>query len=247
MQKRAVRYSLLDSLRGIALFNMIAYHLIYDLVYIFGISIDWYQGTGRYIWQQSICCTFIFLSGICWCLGRNPIKRGLITSACGLVITFITALFMPKEIVLFGILTCLGLCTLLMALVNPVIRRIPAWAGLLGSGLLFLITRNINSGFLGFGQFNLLALPALFYKIRLLTPVGFPFAGFYSSDYFPLFPWFFLFSCGYFTWRLICKKSSITAFLTRPIPFFHLVGQQSLPIYLLHQPLIMLGLTLFLR
>ena len=51
---------------------MIAYHACWDLVYLFHADWDWYRGTGAYIWQQSICWTFILLSGFCFSLGRRP-------------------------------------------------------------------------------------------------------------------------------------------------------------------------------
>ena len=61
-----LRSSTLDSLRGLTLFSMIAYHLCWDLVYLRGLPWAWYNGFWAYIWQQSICCTFILLSGYCW-------------------------------------------------------------------------------------------------------------------------------------------------------------------------------------
>ena len=47
------RFGMLDGLRGFALANMIIYHTLYDIVYIFGHPMAWYQGTAGYLWQQS--------------------------------------------------------------------------------------------------------------------------------------------------------------------------------------------------
>ena len=58
-----VRYAGLDTLRGVTLVSMMAYHACWDLVYIFGMDWDWYGSFGAYLWQQSICWTFILLSG----------------------------------------------------------------------------------------------------------------------------------------------------------------------------------------
>ena len=77
-----LRSGTLDSLRGLTLFSMIAYHLCWDLVYLRGLPWAWYNGFWAYIWQQSICCTFILLSGYCWQMGRHPLRRGLM-SFCG--------------------------------------------------------------------------------------------------------------------------------------------------------------------
>lgn len=59
MNANAIRFrsGTLDSLRGLTLFSMIAYHLCWDLVYLRGLPWAWYNGFWAYIWQQSICCT----------------------------------------------------------------------------------------------------------------------------------------------------------------------------------------------
>ena len=88
MQKQ--RYWLLDSLRGLAIINMIAYHLMWDLVYIYGVKAIWYMSEGAYIWQQAICHTFILLSGFCFSLGRKHLRRGLTVFAVGCVISLVT-------------------------------------------------------------------------------------------------------------------------------------------------------------
>ena len=72
------RLDLLDSIRGATLLSMAAYHTVWDLVYLFGVQWDWYKGGLGFLWQQSICWTFIFLSGFCWPLGRRPLKRCLL-------------------------------------------------------------------------------------------------------------------------------------------------------------------------
>ena len=69
------RSGTLDSLRGLTLFSMIAYHLCWDLVYLRGLPWAWYNGFWAYIWQQSICCTFILLSGYC-CQASRHLSAG---------------------------------------------------------------------------------------------------------------------------------------------------------------------------
>ena len=55
---------------------MIVYHACWDLVYLYRLDWDWYRSFWAYAWQQSICCTFILLSGYCWQMGRHPLRRG---------------------------------------------------------------------------------------------------------------------------------------------------------------------------
>lgn len=234
------RYERLDFIRGTALLNMIAYHLIWDLVYIYRLDWGWYRSAGAYAWQQGICWTFIFLSGLCLPLGRHAIKRGLIVSACGIAITVVTLFAMPQNRVVFGVLTLIGCCMLIVGLSDSRLRKVPPLAGAVGSAVLFGLTRNVNQGCLGFERFEILALPDGWYRDLVTAFLGFPSAGFYSTDYFSLFPWMFLFLAGYFTFLSLDGRQKTGIF--RGSLFFPVewLGRHSLWIYMLHQPLIYL-------
>ena len=97
----------------------------------------------------------------------------------------------------------------------------------------------MDSGWLGLGPFRLM-LPTWLYSTRLLTPLGFPYPGFRSSDYFPMLPWFFLYLCGYFLGGVFADHPRWQRPLTRSLPVLDAIGRKALPIYLLHQPLCML-------
>ena len=60
-QIKKTRYALLDSLRGLLLLEMIVYHYLWDLVYLFEQELPWFHDDLFYWWQQSICWRFIFL------------------------------------------------------------------------------------------------------------------------------------------------------------------------------------------
>ena len=79
------RQYLLDGLRGLTLISMILYHGMFDLLEIYGVHVSWFWRLPGIIWQQSICWSFIILSGFCWNLSRNPVKNGLVVSVgkCG--------------------------------------------------------------------------------------------------------------------------------------------------------------------
>lgn len=232
-------YGLLDTVRGVCILSMVAYHGMYDLVDIFGLPSAWYTGLPGYIWQQSICWTFILLSGMCWQLSRRHVKRGLLLVGCGAAITLITWLVMPSQRILYGVLNLLGLSALLLIPLDKVFRKIPAWAGLGGALLLFALTKNVSRGSLGFEGLVLCRPPRWLYATDLLAVVGFPSPSFWSTDYFPLLPWFFLFCAGYFLWSLLDKSPRAKELLRpglRPLSF---LGRHSLVIYLIHQPALM--------
>lgn len=232
-------YGLLDTVRGVCILSMVAYHGMYDLVDIFGLPSAWYTGLPGYIWQQSICWTFILLSGMCWQLSRRHVKRGVLLVGCGAAITLITWLVMPSQRILYGVLNLLGLSALLLIPLDKVFRKIPAWAGLGGALLLFALTKNVSRGSLGFEGLVLCRPPRWLYATDLLAVVGFPSPSFWSTDYFPLLPWFFLFCAGYFLWSLLDKSPRAKELLRpglRPLSF---LGRHSLVIYLIHQPALM--------
>lgn len=237
-QKRP-RLHLLDALRGFALINMIAYHGLWDLVYLFGVDLDWYVGLPGYLWQQSICWLFFLLSGFCLPFGRNPLRRGLTVFAGGAVVMAVTALFMPESRVLFGVLTCLGSSMILMAPLGKLLKKAdPAWAAA-GFFALFLLTRNVPAGSLGFENLVLCHLPAALYRNHLTAYLGFPHPGFFSTDYFSLIPWFFLYGTGYFLNGCLSRAGLTEKLFARgQLPVLNWAGRHSLILYLLHQPVL---------
>ena len=114
----AGRIAALDILRGVTILSMIAYHTCWDLVYIAGKDWPWYRGTGAFLWQQSICWTFILLAGFCAALGKRTLRRGLTVFACGVIVSLATLLVMPEAPIIYGILTLHGSSMILVALMQ---------------------------------------------------------------------------------------------------------------------------------
>jgi len=122
------------------------------------------------------------------------------------------------------VLHCLGVCMLLW----PIFRKLPHWAlALLGLCLAII-------------GLYLLGRPGL--PFPYLMPLGLPWSGFSSSDYFPLLPYFGFFLIGCALGRSVYRKKqsllpkvNANFFLIR---FLTLCGKHSLWIYLLHQPLL---------
>ena len=237
-RQKAGRLAGLDTIRGITLLSMMFYHTCWDLVFLFGKKIPGYSGFGGYVWQQSICWTFILLAGFCWSLGSHHLKRGLIVFGSGILITFVTLLVMPESRVIFGVLTLIGSCMLLLIPMEKLLLKLRAEIGLVGSFLLFLLFRNVNTGYLGSGNWNILKLPDGFYENLFTTYLGFPQKGFFSADYFSLLPWFFLFLTGFYLYQLVQKNHMMEKLFSWRVPGFDVIGRHSLLIYLLHQPVV---------
>ena len=177
-------------------------------------------------------------------------KRGLIVLAAGILITIATLLFSPQTKIVFGVLFFLGISMILTAILRSAFQKIPPFIGMLCVGVLFFVLRNINDGNLGFEGIVLYPLPNFLYEQGLLaTFFGFQDKNFFSTDYFSLIPWYFLFLTGYFLCRCFLGKNfsaTLPGFFKKGIPVFEIIGQHSLPVYLLHQPVILLLLSFIL-
>lgn len=72
----------------------------------------------------------------------------------------------------------------------------------------------------------------------VLAYIGFPQAGFSSTDYFPLLPWIFLFATGYFLYSFLQEKGLINRLFGKgKVPGINFLGKHSLIIYMIHQPI----------
>ncbi|MBQ9437807.1 MAG: DUF1624 domain-containing protein [Lachnospiraceae bacterium] len=219
---------------------MICYHGAWDLVYLFGVDWPFYHSKGGFYWQQSICWTFILLSGFCVAFSSRPVRRGILVFSCGALITFATAVFMPSNIVLFGVLTLIGSSMIITGAYhqkkgdNSLHNNASIVLCLLSFGI-FLLFRNVNAGHI-LGGFP---VPATFYANLFTAYLGFPYRGFFSTDYFSLLPWFFLFLTGYFLHASLFQKGegSVGKALEKaPFKGIQFIGRHSLLIYMLHQP-----------
>lgn len=228
-----------DNARAIAMISMIVYHIMWDLVYLYGVKAEWYHGKMAFIWQQSICWTFIFLAGFCSHISKRPIKQGMIINFWGIVIMAVTQVFMPGNGVWFGVLTLIGSCYLLVGILHRVFDKIPAWVGVIGAVICFVITYPVSDGYIGSLGLELFDLPKSLYHNMFTAYLGFPQRGFSSTDYFPLIPWMFWFFCGVFGHVLWKKyRPEILESSNIRLPIISALGRYSLVIYVLHQPLI---------
>ena len=134
----------------------------------------------------------------------------------------------------WGVLTLLGTAALLTIPLDGLLRRIPPRAGLAGSFLLFLLTRDVNRGYLGFEGGVILPLPQSWYQNTWTALLGFPGPDFSSADYFSLLPWLVLFWTGYFLYTLRPEEPRREPRL----PLVTALGRRSLLVYMLHQPVI---------
>lgn len=225
----------LDALRGVCILGVVLFHLLFDLQYFLGISLERhliYDLVGQY--GGTI---FVVLSGLCATLGRRSFRRGVLVFGCAMGITAVTAgmaalgLSDWSVLISFGVLHLLGISMMLW----PLFKKRPVW---------FLVSAGVPLVVLGY-WFRTFCV-----EIPWLFPLGLRTENFFSSDYFPLLPhlgWFLLGAAlGRTAYRE--KRTLLPDFPSdaAPVRFFCWCGRQSLFIYLLHQP-VLYGLTLLLR
>ncbi len=238
LRSSKTRYYLIDSLRGFALINMIAFHLLYDLFIIFGIDSGWFFQPLTVVWERFICISFIVISGISFNFSHKAYRRGILLNLFGFVITAVTVIAVPKQAVWFGILNLLGCSMLILQPLRSYLEKISPLCGAAVSLLLFSLTYGVPGKYIGFFGIRLFDLPDAMYGFKPLSFLGLRSADFISSDYFPIIPWIFMFAAGYFAWRFIESKE-LTEIFKFKIPVLDVLGRYSLWIYLAHQPVIM--------
>ena len=77
-------------------------------------------------------------------------KRGLMSFGGGIIVSLVTHLLMPSARITFGILTFTGSAVLLMIPLEKLLRKAPPLPGLVVSGALFALLRNVPKGSFGF-------------------------------------------------------------------------------------------------
>lgn len=230
----------LDALRGICILGMVAVHLMYDLISLFGI-VELPPDNLFYFLIDWGGVLFVVLSGICVTLGSHPVKRGLLVFAGGILCTgatvfmYLTGFSGPEIIIYFGVLHCLGVCMLLW----PLFRKAPVWL----LGVLGIVLTAVGLFLRGYVRVD----------FDYLAPLGLFSRKFASSDYFPLLPNLGYFLMGAFLGKTLYRnKQTLLPKVPADLGIIRFLiwwGKWSLPVYLLHQP-ILTGLvylvTLFL-
>lgn len=227
------RILVLDTLRGIVILSMIGFHACYDMAYILGWSMPWFTvGPFQNIWRCSISWTFLLLAGWMTSCSRNNAKRALKYAAAALLVFIATTIASVDTAVNFGIIFCMAASTAVYALIKPVTKnlRTPVLASLsILLLILFLALQNI---------------PHTTYEIEGFAWLGFPSPNFSSGDYYPMIPYTFLYLAGAFAAQGFSHartdKQIYPAWMYND--YIHpltVIGQHSLIIYLVHQPILM--------
>ena len=211
-----------DAWRGLALWLMLAYHLLFDFLCFGWMTWEQYNSVPMFLLERFIAYSFILCAGISARLSRSNIKRGVVTAGAGLLVVAVS--FVIGMPILFGVLQFLSAAMLLDAVTGRWTDRVPTrlapflWAGLYAATLLWTNNTEVST--------------------KWLFWLGFRYPDFESFDYFPMLPYLFLYLEGTWLGGIVRKHrdapwmhQTMPAILTRP-------GQRTLIVYLLHQPVL---------
>jgi uncharacterized membrane protein len=236
-QSTAQRLWEVDTLRGLAVVGMVIYHIAFDLHFLGAYGGDMYHGPWRLL-AYSVGSTFIFLLGVSMTLRlhRLPpeqrhrqafspyLRRGLELLGWGMVITGVTYFAVGRRFVVFGILHLLGLSTILAF---PFLRS--RWASLV-AGVVVIVLGVYASELVFAGPW--------------LLWLGGSQVGRAMVDHYPILPWLGPALMGIFAGRTLYPRGSRRYRLPDlsgwgPVRALRLLGRHSLPIYLIHQPVLL--------
>jgi uncharacterized membrane protein len=230
----APRFDWPDAIRGLAVLLMMVFHFCFDLSDFGYARFDFYRDPFWLDARVFIVTLFVGVSGVSLALAsRNGInwqrfwRREAVLVGCAALISAGTYAFLPQAWIFFGILHFMALGAVLAV---PFLR--------LGTSNLLLGVGLIALG--AWVSHPLFDAPALQW-LGLMThkPV--------TEDYAPLLPWFGVLLVGVFLGRQWLQQAWFAYPLQRYRVFRPLLwlGRHSLLVYMLHQPVFILVLTLF--
>jgi uncharacterized membrane protein len=232
--KRLGRVDAVDLARGLAIVGMVTYHLSWDLADFRLVSPDLPFMPGMRLLSHAVASVFLALVGVSLALAhrrgfnrRAFWRRIVIVAGAAALVTVVTFIVFPGMGVWFGILHCIAVASLIA---GPFVTA-PAWtslaAGLAAIAAPFVIHSALFDPpwllWIGLGE----ALPN-------------------TVDWYPLLPWAGVVFLGLAATRAPGVMAGLTSpghwraksVVLRGICF---AGRHSLPIYLVHQP-ILIGL-----
>ena len=236
VEKKDVRYWEIDLFRGIAVIMMIVYHIFFDVTFLAIIDLP-VHSLPFLLFLYPIGTIFLVLVGVSLTLKYSQIKdhihglgrfisffkQGSRIFLIGLLITLVTYLYPHNGFIMFGVLHCIGLSIILA---YPFIRH--KYTSIISGSLCIVL-----------GIF----VSVIQVDMPWLLWIGLRPIGFYTIDYFPLLPWFGVVLVGISIGntfypdgkRVYHRKEQRNHRLIHAITY---LGQHSLVIYRLHQPII---------
>jgi len=230
----ATRYQIVDAARGFSIALMIAYHFCFDLNLYRFIQQDFHHAPFWLTARSLIVTLFLLIVGISLVLAQKnshqqQSRRLLKLGGCAALVTLGSMLVFPQSYIFFGILHFIVVASLMG---RAMLRFY--WLNLVLGGVMILTGLYFSHPI--FDQSWLQWLGLMTYK-----PI--------TEDYVPLVPWLGVVLSGIFFGKFLLKQPVFAAAtmppktLRQPISALAWLGRRSLLIYMLHQPILLAGLS----
>ena len=228
---RSGRVDAVDCARGSAIAGMVVYHLTWDLADFRLVPPDLPFTPGMRLLSHIVASVFLALVGVSLALAHRDEfdarafwRRLAIVCLAAAAVTIVSVVIAPGEGIFFGILHCIAAASLFAA---PLVT-LPAWASLAAG-------------------FAAIAAPFVF-RSSLFDPPWLLWLGLGEAlpntlDWYPVLPWAGVVFLG----LGLARTGGAMAWLTSPGRWraksrapraLSIAGRHSLPIYLLHQPVL---------
>lgn len=234
-----MRLEKIDIFRWIAIIFMVLFHLNYSLVEIFWVNTLNFNDNFFYILWKISAFLFIFIAGFSAFLTyiNNPqksvkkyLKTSLKLAIFASLISIWTYFFMRNEYIRFWIIHFFAVSYLLLIL----FKRFWSY------NILFWILAII---------FWIFATPVINFKYLYFLWWTYPW--FKSADFYPVLPYFWIILIWFWVWKILSKNNLLKIFELKNknflTNFLTFLWQHSLLIYLTHQIIIVLVLSLIFK
>ena len=239
---RADRFDRLDALRGVAIVWMVIFHFCFDLNH-FGLLTPRQNFHHDALWSMQrslIVSIFMFCAGLSQAVALEAgqgwprfWRRWAQIAGCAVLVSIGSALMFPQSWIHFGVLH--GVAVMLI-LARLMVNLMAPWrGGLWLAGLVALaLPRVVQHPIFDPGWLNWIGLVTR-------KPI--------TEDYVPVLPWLgvMLWGLAAGQWLLARRRSLLAGALPHAARPLALLGRWSLTIYMLHQPLLMAVLMLYLK
>ena len=231
------RIPALDTLRGVAIVAMATYHFCFDLRYFGFLRADLEHDCRWITARTMILSTFLLVAGTSAVLAdrRHPdgssrhwLAHVGVIAAAAVAVSVGSRLMFPQTWIWFGVLHSIAVS---LVVARPLVPR-PALAAVAGVAVIVAGLAFRNAAF----------------DNRTLGWLGFMTAKPPTEDYVPLFPWTGVLLLGIpIGHHLIRTRFAALAPLARAPVALGFLGRHSLAVYLLHQPILIGALWLFVQ